>query len=76
MLAATQDMMNLFFILVLNLIVTVYCLVDYRPRGYVEESVVAREIVCCLNLECIASNTNRDTKRKPSFMIKRFYDYV
>ena len=29
----------------------------------VEESAAAREILCCVNLECIASYTNRDTIR-------------
>ncbi len=29
----------------------------------VEESATAREILCCVNLECIASYTNRDTIR-------------
>ena len=28
-----------------------------------EESAAAREILCCVNLECIASYTNRDTIR-------------
>ena len=29
----------------------------------VEESAAAREILCCFNLECMASYTNRDTIR-------------
>ena len=28
-----------------------------------EESAAAREILCCVNLECIASNPNSDTKQ-------------
>ena len=36
----------------------------------VEESAAAREILCCVNLECIASYTNRNTIRDEKKCLK------